>query len=39
MGDKIIKASKWLGNRTLIEKIIIHFFIVPFIHNRSFTGA
>ena len=29
MGDKILKVSKWLRNRTLIEKIIIHILLFP----------
>jgi len=29
MRDKILKASKWLRNRTLIEKIIIHILLFP----------
>ena len=29
MGDKILKVSKWLRNRTLIEKIIIHILMFP----------
>ena len=29
MRDKILKASKWLRNRTLIEKIIIHILMFP----------
>ena len=29
MVDKILKTSKWLRNRTLIEKIIIHILLFP----------
>ena len=29
MRDKILKASEWLRNRTLIEKVIIHIVLFP----------
>ena len=29
MRDKILKASEWLRNRTLIEKVIIHIGLFP----------
>jgi hypothetical protein len=29
MGDKILKASKWLRNKRLIENTIIHILLFP----------